>query len=296
MKKRIVFKGIFPALITPFKEDGSMDLEALKENVKYYMSVGCAGVAFSGSSGEHAFLTRDERIAGVKACREAMGDKGYVIAGAGTQTTAGTIELVKDVKEAGADAALILSPIGNTTDDGMVTHFEALNELDIPLVLYNHPAATGINITYDLFERLIQIPNVVGMKETSGNLPMLAKIFNKYSPDDITIFTGCDDLILPTCALGVQAIILATANVAPKQVIEIHDLVAQGKIKEAQKVYWSLARLTEVIGAENNFPANLKKATEMVGHKAGNPRLPVLPATKDDVEAIREGLEIAGLL
>lgn len=294
MKKSIVFKGVFPALITPFKADGSMDIEALKENVKYYMSVGCAGVCFSGSSGEHAFLTREERIEGIKACREVIGD-GKVIAGAATQTTAGTLELVKDVKEAGADAALILSPIGNTTADGMVKHFEVLNEVGIPLILYNHPAATGITIDLDMFERLIRIPNVVGMKETSGNLPFIAEILRRYSMDDITIFTGCDDLTLPSCAIGLKAIILATANVAPKQVIDIQNYVAEGKIEEAQKIYWNLAPLTSVIGDEANFPSLLKKATEMVGHAAGDPRLPVLPATAEEEAQIDEALKIAGL-
>lgn len=294
MKKSIVFKGVFPALITPFKADGSMDIEALKENVEYYMSVGCAGVCFSGSSGEHAFLTREERIEGIKACREVIGD-GKVIAGAATQTTAGTLELVKDVKEAGADAALILSPIGNTTADGMVKHFEVLNEAGIPLILYNHPAATGITIDLDMFERLIQIPNVVGMKETSGNLPFIAEILRRYSMDDITIFTGCDDLTLPSCAIGLKAIILATANVAPKQVIDIQNYVAEGKIEEAQKIYWNLAPLTSVIGDEANFPSLLKKATEMVGHAAGDPRLPVLPATAEEEAQIDEALKIAGL-
>lgn len=294
MKKSIVFKGVFPALITPFKADGSMDIEALKENVKYYMSVGCAGVCFSGSSGEHAFLTREERIEGIKACREVIGD-GKVIAGAATQTTAGTLELVKDVKEAGADAALILSPIGNTTADGMVKHFEVLNEVGIPLILYNHPAATGITIDLDMFERLIRIPNVVGMKETSGNLPFIAEILRRYSMDDITIFTGCDDLTLPSCAIGLKAIILATANVAPKQVIDIQNYVAEGKIEEAQKIYWNLAPLTSVIGDEANFPSLLKKATEMVGHAAGDPRLPVLPATAEEEAQIDAALKIAGL-
>lgn len=295
MKKSIVFKGVYPALITPFNKDGSMDYEALKENVAYYMSIGCAGVAFAGSSGEHAFLTREERAKGVEACKQVIGN-GYVIAGAGAQSTDRTMEMVNDVKNAGADAALILSPIGNTTDDGMVKHFETLNEAGIPLVAYNHPAATGINITFELFERLIQIPNMVGMKETSGSLPLLAKILGKYSMDDITIFTGCDDLILPTCAVGLKAIILATANVAPKQVMAIQKDVQEGKIEEAQKIYYSLARLTEVIGSETKFPALLKKATEMVGHKAGDPRLPILPADEEDVKNIREGLNIAGLL
>ena len=109
-----------------------------------------------------------------------IGD-GYVIAGAGAQTTAAALEMVKDAKDAGADAALVLSPIGNTTDDGMVKHYETLGEVGLPLVLYNHPAATGINITLELFERLIAIPNVVGMKETSGSLPFLASILRNVS-------------------------------------------------------------------------------------------------------------------
>lgn len=295
MKKSIVFKGVFPALITPMNADGSVDLEALKENVKYYMSVGCAGVCFSGSSGEHAFLTRQERIDGIKAIKEVIGD-GKIIAGAGAQTTAATKELVQDVKDAGADCALVLSPIGNTDDDGMVAHFKELAKVGIPLCLYNHPAATGINITLELFERLIEIPEVIGMKETSGSLPLIANIFLKYSPDDITIFTGCDDLTLPTSSVGVKAIILATANVAPKQVIDIQRLVGEGKMAEAQKIYYSIAPLTAVIGDEKKFPALLKKATDMVGRKAGNPRLPVLPATDEETAAIKDALEIAGLL
>lgn len=294
MKKSIVFKGVYPALITPFKKDGSMDLEGLKANVKHYMSVGCAGVAFSGSSGEHAFLTREERIAGVKACKEVIGD-GYVIAGAGAQTTAQTKEFLKDIKEAGADAALILSPIGNADNDGVVAHFEELAKEGLPMILYNHPAATGINIDLEQFERLIQIPEVVGMKETSGSLPLAAGILRKYSADEITLFTGCDDLTLPAFCVGFKAIILATANVAPKQVIEMLHLVQEGKIEEAQKIYWNLAPLTATIGDENKFPALLKKAVELLGMPAGDPRMPVLPATKEETKAVEEGLKIAGL-
>lgn len=293
-KKSIVFKGVYPALVTPFKEDGSMDLEGLKENVKYYMSVGCAGVCFSGSTGEHAFLTREERIAGVKACKEVIGD-GLVIAGAGAQTTAAAKELVEDMKNAGADAALVLSPIGNTDSDGMVAHFEELAKVGIPMVLYNHPAATGINIDMELFERLIQIPEVVGMKETSGSLPLAAAILRKYSMDDITIFTGCDDLTLPAFCTGFQAIILATASVAPKQVVEMYNLVNEGKIKEAQKIYWNLAPLTATIGDENKFPALLKKAVDLIGLKAGDPRMPVLPANEEETARVEEALKIAGL-
>ena len=143
---------------------------------------------------------------------------------------------MKDVKEAGADAALVLSPIGNTTADGMVKHYETLGTVGIPLVLYNHPAATGINIDMDMFNRLIAIPNVVGMKETSGSLPFLAEILRNYSTDDITLFTGCDDLTLPSCAIGLQAIILATANVDPRLPMIPATDEETARIEEALKI------------------------------------------------------------
>ena len=133
------------------------------------------------------------------------------------------------------------------------------------------------------------------MKETSGSLPLAASILRKYSADDITLFTGCDDLTLPAFCVGFQAIILATANVAPKQVIEMMNLVNEGKIKEAQKIYWNLAPLTATIGDENKFPALLKKAVELLGMPAGDPRMPVLPATAEETAKVEEALKIAGL-
>lgn len=295
MKKSIEFKGLYPALLTEFKKDNTLDLEAIKANVTYLMSEGCAGMCVNGSTGEAAALTREERIEVIKATKEAMGDKGTIIAGAGATMTAATIELVKDAKEAGADAALVLSPIGNTTDEGLFKHYEAVAEVGLPIILYNHPGATGIDITFEKFERLIQIPNVIGMKETGGSLPLLAEIFRKYGDTNISMFTGCDDLVLPTVAVGAKAIILATANVAPKQVLNIMEAVESGDINTARKIYQNLGPLTKVIGDEYNFPAGVKKAVELLGRPSSNPRMPILPMEEGDIPALEEALKIAGL-
>ena len=268
----------------------------MKKNVRSLMAAGCAGVAWSGSTGEHPLLTGEERIQGVRACREAMGTKGFVIAGAGARSTAETLTLIEDVKAAGADAALVLSPIGGTSDDGMVKHFEILNEAGLPMILYNYPAATGIDISFELFTRLIEIENVVGIKDTSGNLPLLAKIFDRYGTEDISVFTGCDDLILPAYAIGVRAVILAMANIAPKQIVVMEKDLNEGRLKEAREIYWRLAPLVDAVCPAENFPAALKKAVELIGLNAGDPRLPILPADAKTAAAAEKALKDAGLL
>lgn len=295
LQKSIEFTGLYPALLTGFKSDNTVDLEGLKENVRYLMAQGCAGMCVNGSTGEAGALTREERIAVIKAAREAMGSNGKIIAGAGAPMTAATLELVQDAKDAGADAALVLSPIGNTTDEGLVKHYEAAAEIGIPIILYNHPTATGIDITIDKFDKLIQIPNVVGMKETSGSMPLLAEIFRKYGDSNISIFTGGDDLTLPALAVGAKAIILATGNVAPRQILDMMSAVETGDMKTAQKLYQSIAPLTSVIGDEYNFPAGIKKAVELLGRPSSAPRMPILPMPEDQVPELEEVLKIAGL-
>ena len=295
LQKSIEFKGLYPALMVGFKEDNTLDLEGLKENVKYLMAQGCAGMCVNGSTGEAAALTREERVAAIKAAREAMGKEGKIIAGAGASMTAETINLVQDAMDAGADAALVLSPIGNTTDEGLVKHYEAVARVGLPIILYNHPAATGIDITIEKFDKLIQIPNVIGMKETSGSMPLINEIFRKYGDTNISIFTGCDDLTLPALAVGAKAIILATANVAPKQVLDIMNAVELGDIKTARKIYQNLGPLTRVIGDEYNFPAGVKKAVELLGRPSSAPRMPILPMPEEDVPELEETLKIAGL-
>lgn len=296
LNKSIEFTGVYPALAVSFLPDGTLDLEAIKKNVKYLMEQGCAGMTCNGSTGEAAALTRAERVQVIQAAREAMGGKGRIIAGAGAPMTAETLNMVRDAKDAGADAALVISPIGNTTDDGIVKHYEAVAEIGIPVILYNHPAATGINISLDLFDRLIQIPNVIGMKETSGSMPLLNEILLKYEGSNLSLFCGCDDLILPVFAIGLKAVILATANVAPKQVIAIQKLVEEGKMAEAQKIYRSLAPLTRIIGDECNFPAGVKKAIELTGQTCSAPRMPILPVDQETEEAIKGAMKTAGLL
>lgn len=296
MKKPIEFIGVYPAMIASMKKDGSLDVDGVKVNASALVNAGCAGLCVNGSTGEAAFLTREERIQVIKASKEAIGGKGKIIAGSGAPTTSTVLQLTQDAKDAGADAALIISPVANTTTEGLVKHYEAAAEIGIPIILYNYPAATGISITCEIFDRLIAIPNVIGMKESSGNLPMLAKIMYKYRDSNLSLFSGCDDLILPSFAIGLKATILATANVATKQVIDSLKLVQEGRMAEAQKLYQDMTPLIDIFGSESNFPAHFKKGVELLGRPAGDPRMPILPMNAEETAALKKAMQGLGLI
>ena len=216
MKKPIKLEGIFPALVCCFDENNRLDEEGMRRLIRYCLDGGAAGVAVNGSTGEAINLSREEKIRltqiSVEECRP-RGKK--VIAGCGGPTTSSTLELVQDALDAGADAGLALTPFNNIPkQDGLIAHYEAAAAVGLPIVLYNIPSHTGANIDMDTFEKLIQIPSVIGIKESSGNLPMMAEIIRKYGTD-ITIFTGCDALTLQIFSTCADAAILALGNIAP---------------------------------------------------------------------------------
>lgn len=296
MKKSVEFTGVYPAMITSMKADGSLDIEGIKINAKALMDAGCSGLCINGSTGEAGFLSRDERVQVIKAAREGMGGRGKMIVGTGANDTSVAIQLTKDAKEAGADAVLVLTPGGNTTPAGLVKHYEMIASVGLPVVLYNYPAATGTNITAEIFDLLIAIPNVIGIKESSGNLPLLAEILYKYPNAGLTLFSGCDDLILPAFAVGTKATILATANVATKQVVDCLRFVQEGKIAEAQKLYQDLTPLVKILGSEANFPSMFKKGVELLGRPAGNPRMPILPMSAEETAELKAAMKTVGLI
>jgi 4-hydroxy-tetrahydrodipicolinate synthase len=296
MKKPIKLEGIYPALITSLNGDGSLDIPGVKKNVRHCLDNGCAGVVVMGSTGEAVNMSREERIAVIKAAVEESAGKGKVIAGAGAPITSTTLAYVQDAKENGADAALVITPFNNIPNsEGLIKHYTAANEVGIPIILYNLPAHTGVAITMDIFDELIKLPNIIGIKESSGNFPLMANIIRKYG-DDVTIFTGCDDLTLPIFSLGAKAAILALANIAPKQVVSILEDVKANRLESARKTYSNLLPIAVIIGEAVNFPATVKEAVKQTGRPAGAPRLPIVPCDSNQCKEIAEALKYAGLI
>lgn len=297
MKKPIKLEGIFPALVCCFDAENRIDEGETRRLIKYCLDGGAAGVAVNGSTGEAINLSREEKIRLVQICVEECRPRGKkVIAGCGGPTTSSTLELVKDAMEAGADAGLVLTPFNNIPkQDGLIAHYQAVAAVGLPIILYNIPSHTGVNIDIDTFEKLIQIPSIIGIKESSGNLPMMAEIIRKYR-QDITIFTGCDALTLQIFSTGADAAILALGNIAPAGVVSILENMKAGKLEAAREVYYKLLPIANVISEEENFPTTVKEAVSQLGYRCGAPRLPITPCNDNEKKTIREALIYAGLL
>jgi 4-hydroxy-tetrahydrodipicolinate synthase len=241
-------------------------------------------------------LSKEERNLIVKAAVAECKGKAKVIAGTGAPVTSTAITQTKDALECGADAALVLTPFNNIPNRaGLIKHYEVLNEIGIPIILYNIPAHTGVEITVEIFDELIRLKNVIGIKESSGNIPMMADIIRKYG-GDVTVFTGCDDLTLPIFSLGAKSAILAIASIAPKQVVDIFNAVQKNDMKTAREQYLKLLPIAKIIMESVNFPAPIKEAVKQLGRPAGDPRIPITPCSEEEKTEITAALKYAGLL
>ncbi len=294
---KLKLNGLYPAMIAPFNAQGELDLDGLSKTVQFLKNEGCSGVVCNGSTGEAANLTGEERATVVKVTREAAGKDFTIIAGTGTPTTRETAKLSKEAAAAGADAVLVITPFNIIPNkEGLYRHYAALAELGIPLIMYNLPAHTGVAIDFLTIERLLKkYPNVVGMKESSGDLTYFAEIFLRFGKE-FTLITGADTLYFQTTLMGSPAAILALGNIAPKMIIEIIDLAKKGDVEKAKTIYYKLLPIAKAISDSVNFPAPVKEAVKQLGRPAGDPRLPTLPVDEGESQSIRQALRHAGLL
>jgi len=294
--KKIKFEGLMPAIITPMDKDGEVDYEGLKKNVEFYINSGCSGIVANGSTGEAVNLTREERICIIKSVVEVAKGKVKVIAGTGAPTTNVTLKYTKDAMETGADVALVITPFNAIPNkEGLYLHYKKIAEVGIPIIMYNLPQHTGVEIDLDTMERLVKLDNIVGLKESSGNLSYFAEVVRRFSKD-ITPISGCDDLILQTLSLGTPALILALGNIAPRMIIDIFNAVKTNNLVSARETYFKLLPIARAIGDAVNFPAPVKEAVRVLGRPSGPPRLSTLPVTKEESKEIAQRLIYAGLL
>ena len=297
MKKAIKLEGIFPALVCSFTADNKLDEQAIRENIRFCLDGGCAGVVANGSTGEAVNLSREEKKRFAQICVEECHARGKkVISGCGGPTTSATIELVSDAKEVGVDAGLVITPFNNVPNQtGLTIHYGEVAKIGLPIIIYNIPTHTSVNVEMDTFAKLIENPNIIGMKESSGNLPMMAEIIRRYG-SDITIFTGCDELTLQIFSIGADAAILALANIAPAQVVSLLNDVKAGNLESARKTYYKLLPIAHCISADENFPATVKEAVTQLGHSCGAPRLPIVDCSEQEKKEIHDALVYAGLI
>ena len=288
-----MFRGVFPAIITPFLKDESLDEEGLKRNIEYLNKTGIAGIIPFCTTGESATLTFEEHKRVVGIAVEAS--KVPVIAGTGSNNTREALELTRHAAKAGADAALLITPYYNKPNDrGMYEHFKKIAEnCDIPIVLYNVPKRTGIDLKPELVAKLSRIKNIVAIKEASGSLSQQSQIIEQTRGSDFVLLSGDDDLTLPTIALGGQGVVSVVANVAPRKTVTMVDAALKGDMEKARELHYELAPLVRAMFLETN-PIPVKTAHKYLGLANGPLRLPLGEMAPEKEEKLKEILARLG--
>ncbi len=288
--------GSIVALVTPFKKD-QVDLEGLVQNIKFQLKNKTKGLVPCGTTGEAPTLTETEWEAVIATTVETAAKKVPVIAGTGTNCTKKTIALTKKAKELGADAVLIVSPYYNKpTQEGIYRHFRTISENgNIPIIVYNIPGRTGVNILPKTLERLVNdCDNIIGVKEASGNLDQAAEIIVRCG-NRISLLSGDDSLTLPILALGGKGVISVIANIVPKDLAEMIEYYFAGKLKEALKLNKKLFPLAKAMFVETN-PIPIKTAMNLMKMPAGDLRLPLCEPSQESLAVIKKALHDYGIL
>ena len=292
--------GIFPPLPTPFAEDGALDLSLLRSLVEGLNGTGLAGYLALGSNGEAVHLDEDEAESVVRTVREAAAPGMTLLAGTGRLSTRATIEATRRAAGAGADAALVVTPFffkGSMSGEALASHFEAVADASpIPVLVYNVPANTGVNAPPSAVARIAAHPNVVGVKDSAGDVGQLAELV-RLSPagKGFSVFSGNYGAALPGYAVGAAGAILAAANVAPRECVEIREAFLAGRLEEARSLHLRLLPAARAVTSQFGVPG-LKVALELLGRPAGFPRRPLLPLAAGPREEVRKILAEAHLL
>ena len=269
-----MFGGTATALITPFKDDGSVDEGGLRRLLDLQEENGANVLIPCGSTGESATLSHEEHIRVVEIVRD-QAKHAKIIAGAGSNSTAEAVYLSKAAADLGCDGILSISPYYNKpTQEGIYLHFKAISEaIDIPLIIYNVPGRTGSNITADTTLRLAELPNISAIKEASGNVNQIQEILCKR-PKGFEVLSGDDGLTFPLMGMGCDGVISVAANCCPRSMSQMINLCKQEKYLEAREIHFKLMPLFNDLFIESN-PIPIKYVMKRLGYGNGRPRLPL---------------------
>lgn len=294
--KKVIFKGCGTAIITPFTEDG-VNFEEFRKMIEFQIAEGVDSIIVCGTTGESSTMTTEEKKETIKFAIDVAAKRIPIIAGTGGNCTKSAIEMSKYAESVGADAVLVVTPYYNkTTQAGLIAHYKAIAEsISIPVVLYNVPSRTGLNITPATCLELSKVENIVAIKEASGNISQIAEIAN-LCKDNLAIYSGNDDQVLPILSLGGLGVISVLSHLIPKDVHNMVENFFNGNIKEATRLQLNTLKLTSALFSEVN-PIPVKAACNMMGFNVGIPRLPLIEmsdAGKERLksEMINYGIEI----
>ncbi|WP_232294110.1 4-hydroxy-tetrahydrodipicolinate synthase [Syntrophaceticus schinkii] len=290
------FGRILTAMVTPMKENGEVNYEEAGKLACHLVETGSEGVVVSGTTGESPVLTVEEKCQLFKVVREAVTGKAAVIAGTGSYNTADSIELTKQAEKIGCDGIMLVTPYYNKpSQEGLYRHFKAVaSQTGLPVILYNVPGRTALNMLPETVARLAAIENIIAVKEASGSLDQVAEI-KRMTPGDFLVYSGDDSMTLPILSVGGYGVISVASHLAGKMIQEMVTSFVTGKVKTARELHLKLFPLYKVLFITTN-PVPVKAAVEFIGIKAGAPRLPLVRATEQEVNAIKQVMGELGLL
>ncbi len=290
-----IFEGAGVAIVTPFK-DGKIDFDNYGELIEWQIAEGTDAIISCGTTGEASTMTDEEQISVVKYCVDKVGGRVPVIAGAGSNDTAHGVELSKELEQVGADALLHVTPYYNKcTQKGYIEHMKAMAEaVSIPIILYSVKGRTGFNIQPATAAKLAEIPNIVAIKEASGDIVQCEEI-RRLCPDDFDIYSGNDDIIVPLLSIGSKGVISVLSNVAPKDTSEMVHKYLDGDVKGSMELQLKALPLIRALFAEVN-PIPVKAALALMGKSGMEYRLPLCEPEDATIELLRKELTAYGIL
>ena len=279
--KDIIFKGVGTAIATPFDSNDNINFDEFKRLVEYQIENGVNAIIVCGTTGEASTMTEEEKQELIRYCVKIVNKRIPVIAGVGSNNTKQVITNEKYAQKIGVDGLLIVTPYYNkTTQEGLIAHYKLIaNNTNLPIILYNVPSRTGVNILPSTYFELSKIKNIVGVKEANGDLSSMLK--TKYlCRDELNIYSGNDDQVLPTLAVGGIGVISVLSNIKPKYTVEMINKYLEGKNQEAAKMQIKATKLINLLFKEVN-PIPIKEALNIIGFEFGKPRLPLIECSKE---------------
>lgn len=296
--KKPYFGRLLTAMVTPFNADGSINYEAGADFAEWLLANGSDGLVVEGSTGEAATMDMDEKIKFMQTIVARVNDRAKIVAGAGTNCTASTIDLVKKMEACGVDGVLVVGPYYNKpTQEGYYQHFAAVAKATkLPIIVYNVPGRTGGNIAPETVARLAaDFSNIVAIKEAAGNVAQTAELY-RVLPEDFSIYSGDDGLILPFLSVGACGLISVLANVNGNILQQLMQAYSEGRVKDAADLNKVMVPLAKAMFIESN-PIPIKAAvTKVTGIEAGAPRLPLTPISAAAEAKLDAALKAAGMI
>lgn len=284
--KQPLFTGVCTALITPFL-DGKVNYPMMEQLLKRQIAAGVSAVVISGTTGESPTLSDEEKITLFRRCKEYVGDRCLIIAGTGSNNTAHSIHLSIAAEKAGVDALLVVSPYYNkATPNGTFMHYLSIcGAVSLPVIVYNVPGRTGLDIPVSVYHELSKIPNITGVKEANADITRIARIRNACG-QDFTVWSGNDDQIVPSMALGAQGVISVLSNIKPVETKAMCDAALGGDFDTAASLQCELLPLVDALFSEVN-PIPVKTAMNCIGYDCGECRLPLCSMTGENFEKLK---------